>query len=198
MIGIFTRLIGFVCISAIGVMASHANASDIILCRKIELSRGIVGHGATLCHSRWLSGASWLTLSIGSNQCGKNNIHDNDNLLGKGFSLFDGSAKALGLDAACQQLDILLQAMDEELNANNRTLSPDYAWLDGLSNVVLSVRQTDLPEVGLDLQEHSDSELEKKCDQLFLRYDALFVHATAESNKDYMDSDVGLRCMILP
>jgi hypothetical protein len=46
MTGIFARLSGCLCILALGVMASHAEPNaNVLVCRNIELSRGIIGRG---------------------------------------------------------------------------------------------------------------------------------------------------------
>jgi len=141
--GIFARLFGCLCISSLGMMPGRAEPNA--LCHDIELSRGIIGHGAKLCHTRWLSGASWLALSVGANQCAANGIHDIDNLLGGGFKIFDGSAKAIGLEAACDLLDTFLQDTDKVARFVSDKHEPhphyDDEVLSAITNVVLAVRE---------------------------------------------------------
>ncbi len=137
--GIFARLFGCLCVLGLGVVASHAEPNDDAqLCRNIDLARGVVARASSrgLCNFRNDS-ATWMALNVGWDQCTKNGITDDDNILAKGMKLFEPYANEVGGRAACQDLYHSLQDNDDFLSANARNTHFDDK-LDTISTVILA------------------------------------------------------------
>jgi hypothetical protein len=67
--GIFARLFGFLCVFALGGMASHAGADDITSCRDVITMDGYLFRAAELCNEKWVNRLSLLDNIVRLRQC---------------------------------------------------------------------------------------------------------------------------------